>query len=41
MADYLDDNLFETDENQNLQMLHYDRIDICKITDSTKTNTSK
>lgn len=46
MMDYLDDNHFESAENQFfdkllLQMLHYDRIDISKGTDVVKSNKSK
>ena len=48
MTDYLDDNLFETDEDQFfdfdkqvLQILYYDRIDLSKGIDPAKSNNSK
>ena len=34
--DYVDENLFETDEYQILKMLYYNRIDIIKGIDLTK-----
>ena len=41
MADYLDDNLFETFLYQILQMLYYNKIDVNKEIDPTKCNRSK
>ena len=48
MLDYLDDNLFETDEDQffdfdkwMLKILYYDRINISEGIDPTKSNNSK
>ena len=41
MIDYFDNNLFETDEDWVLYILYYDRIDLSKGIDATKSNNSK
>ena len=40
MTDYLDHNIFETDEDYILKMLYYDKIDISEGIDTTKSNNS-